>query len=57
MPMEAAMTALPLAHAGHYALYVLYAVPVLVVIGSILLSVIRDRRARRDAVIPRSPAP
>ena len=37
MPMEAAMTALPLAHAGHYALYVLYAVPVLVVIGSIVL--------------------
>jgi hypothetical protein len=57
MPMEAAMTALPLAHAGHYALYVLYAVPVLVVIGSILLSVIRDRRARRGGVTPRSPAP
>ena len=51
------MTTLPLAHAGHYALYVLYAVPVLVVIWSILLSAIRDRRTRRDGVNPRTPAP
>jgi heme exporter protein D len=57
MPMEVTTIALPLAHAGHYALYVLYAVPVLVVIGSILLSVIRDRRARRDGITPQSPAP
>jgi hypothetical protein len=48
---------LPAAHAGHYALYALYAVPVLVVGGSILSSAIRDRRARRDGITPRSPAP
>jgi hypothetical protein len=45
--MEAAMTAVPLAHAGHYALYLLYAVPVLIVIGSIVSNAVRDRRARR----------
>ena len=27
---------IPLAHAGHWAVYVLYAVPVLIVLGSIL---------------------
>jgi hypothetical protein len=48
---------LPLAHAGHYALYVLYAAPVFVVIGSIVSNLIRDRRARRTGVTPRSPAP
>jgi len=55
--MEAATIGLPLAHAGHYALYVLYAVPVLVVIGSIVSSVVRDRRARREGLNPPSPAP
>ena len=38
---------LPLAHTGHWAIYVLYAVPVVIVLGSIALSMIRDRRARR----------
>ena len=33
-----------LAHAGHWAIYVLYAVPVLIVLGSIVVAVIRDRR-------------
>jgi hypothetical protein len=40
---------LPLAHAGHWAIYVLYAVPVAIVLGSIGLTMIRDRRARRAA--------
>jgi hypothetical protein len=38
---------LPIAHAGHWLVYVIYAVPVLIVLGSILLSVVRDRRAPR----------
>ena len=39
---------LPLAHAGHYALWVLYALPVLVVVGAILRSAIAVRRDERD---------
>jgi uncharacterized membrane protein SirB2 len=38
---------LPIAHAGHWLVYVLYAVPVVIVLGSIALTMIRDRR-RRD---------
>ena len=34
---------IPLAHAGHWAVYVLYAVPVLIVLGSILVTAIRSR--------------
>ena len=48
---------LPLAHAGHWALYVLYAVPVLVVLGSIGLSVIRERRHPHDDEVTPPPAP
>jgi hypothetical protein len=40
---------LPIAHAGHWLVYVLYAVPVAIVLGSIALTMIRDRRARRDS--------
>ena len=40
--MLAAM--LPLAHAGHY-LWVFYLVPVVIVIGGILYTVIRERRS------------
>jgi hypothetical protein len=40
------MTAMLLAHAGHYALYALYAVPVAVVLGSIVAGMARERRAR-----------
>ena len=32
------------AHAGHWALWILYAVPVLIVVGSIIVSLIRQRR-------------
>jgi hypothetical protein len=37
---------LPLAHAGHWAIYVLYAVPILIVLGSIVAALIRQRRER-----------
>jgi hypothetical protein len=37
---------LPIAHAGHWALYVLYAVPILIVLGSIVVNMARDRRGR-----------
>lgn len=39
---------LPLAHAGHYAIWVLYVIPVLVVVGAIARSAILTRRAERD---------
>ena len=38
------MTILPIAHAGHWAIYVLYAVPVFIVLGSIARTMIRERR-------------
>jgi hypothetical protein len=43
---------LPLAHAGHWAIYVLYAVPVVIVLGSIVVSVVRDRRRREGDETP-----
>jgi hypothetical protein len=39
---------LPLAHAGHYALWILYAVPVLVVLAAILRTFLSERRRKRD---------
>ena len=39
---------LPLAHAGHYALWVLYVLPVLIVVGAILRSAIAVRREERE---------
>jgi cytochrome c-type biogenesis protein CcmH/NrfF len=38
----------PFAHAGHWALWVLYAVPVIVVLGSIIVSLRRERRQAPD---------
>ena len=38
----------PVAHAGHY-LWLLYLVPVVIVLASVLNSVLRDRRERREA--------
>ena len=35
---------LPIAHAGHWLLWILYAVPVVIVLASIVIAVIRDRR-------------
>jgi hypothetical protein len=37
---------LPIAHAGHWALYVLYAIPIVVVLASIVANLARDRRER-----------
>jgi hypothetical protein len=36
---------LPVAHAGHWLVYILYAVPVLIVLASIVVTVVRDRRS------------
>jgi hypothetical protein len=38
----------PLAHAGHYALWVLYVLPVLIVVGAILRSAFAVRREDRE---------
>jgi hypothetical protein len=37
-------TLLPIAHAGHWAIALLYAVPVVIVLGSVARAIIRDRR-------------
>jgi hypothetical protein len=37
-----------LAHAGHWALWVLYAVPVLIVLGATAQAFIRERRAQKS---------
>ena len=37
------------AHAGHWLIWVLYAVPVLIVIGSIVISIMRQRREGAEA--------
>ena len=42
---------LPIAHAGHWALWVLYAIPVIVVVASIVNSTRRER-GRDDAEPP-----
>lgn len=39
---------LPLAHVGHYAIWVLYAVPVLIVAAAIVRSMVAQRRWERD---------
>lgn len=57
---------LPIAHVGHWALWILYAVPVIVVLASIVVTVLRDRREGRvsndpprpePAATPRTPSP
>ncbi|MDQ2675558.1 MAG: hypothetical protein M3Y34_02015 [Actinomycetota bacterium] len=50
--MSAAALSLPLAHAGHWALYVVYAVPVVVVLASVVKTVVAERRARPGAKTP-----
>jgi hypothetical protein len=44
----------PIAHAGHWAMLVLYAVPVLIVLGSIVTGA---RRAKRERLRSEAPAP
>lgn len=39
---------LPPAHVGHYAVWVFYALPVLVVVGAIVRGAILTRRAERE---------
>ena len=39
---------LPLAHAGHTALWVLYAAPVVAVLVAVVVSSVRERRRRAD---------
>jgi len=46
---------LPLAHAGHWLVYILYAVPVLIVLASIVVTIVRDRR--RGDVEEERPSP
>jgi len=42
--------AIPLAHAGHYALWFLYALPVLVVIGAVLNAYRQQRLEAREGL-------
>jgi hypothetical protein len=35
---------LPIAHAGHWVIWILYAVPVVIVLGSIVVQIRRERR-------------
>ena len=37
---------LPIAHVGHWSIWILYAVPVVIVLGSIVLQFVRDRRGQ-----------
>ena len=50
------MTALPLAHAGHWLVNVLYLVPLVIVVAMLAVSSIRDRRAEA-AEAAGAPAP
>jgi hypothetical protein len=40
---------IPLAHAGHWAGYVLYAVPIVIVLASIAVTMVRQRREGRES--------
>ena len=41
---------LPLAHVGHYAIWILYVIPVLIVVAAIARNMVAQRRAdRRDS--------
>ena len=39
---------IPLAHAGHWALWILYALPLVIVVWSVVLATINERRSRRE---------
>ena len=45
---------LPIAHAGHWAIYALYAIPFIVVGFSIVTTTLRQRREGRDTERERS---
>ena len=38
-----------LAHAGHWLLWVLYLVPVVIVLAAVVRAIVHERRARREA--------
>jgi hypothetical protein len=40
--------ALPLAHIGHWWTYILYAVPVIIVLASVVTTLIKERRGDSD---------
>ena len=46
--MPSAQLILPPAHAGHWALWVLYAVPLIVVVWAVVMATVNERRARRE---------
>jgi cytochrome c-type biogenesis protein CcmH/NrfF len=43
------VTPLPLAHLGHWWTYILYGVPVAIVLFSVVTTTIRERREQRDS--------
>ena len=47
--MSIATLFLPIAHAGHWAMYLVYAVPVVVVLASVVKTVVADRRSAAHA--------
>jgi ABC-type multidrug transport system permease subunit len=55
------MSAPPIAHAGHWIVNLLYLVPLLIVIGMLAITSVRDRRAEAaegaGAPVPDPPAP
>ena len=46
-----------IAHVGHWALWILYAVPIVIVLGSIVFTLARERRERRGDARPATPDP
>ena len=51
------MTAIPIAHSGHWLVNVLYIVPLLVIVGMLMVSSIKDRRAEAAEAAGGSPRP
>ncbi len=47
--MDDVATLIPVAHAGHW---ILYLGPVLVVLAAVIVSAVRERRARGDHEVP-----
>ena len=47
--MAIPMLFMPLAHVGHWSMYVIYAVPVFVVLASVMKTVRQERRTARES--------
>lgn len=41
-----------IAHVGHWSMWILYGIPILIVLGSIVLQMVRDRQADDAALDP-----